>query len=184
MAPNEPTSERTLSDGVVVLDRFRLDDAQAQLAGEDEEHARRFGWYPARSTLETVRTAILGWQEQWRTGGPTRAFAVRDAHTGELMGGCEVRLRGGGLARMSYWTFPAHRGRGLASRAVCLACSYAFRELGVKRMDLHIAADNVASRGVARRAGFTEENLVPPEGEEVGEAKAPMLRYNRIAPQP
>ncbi len=32
-----------LSDGVLVLDAFTVRDVAAQLAGEDEEHARRFG---------------------------------------------------------------------------------------------------------------------------------------------
>ncbi|MBA2384151.1 MAG: hypothetical protein H0V68_05750 [Actinobacteria bacterium] len=53
-----------LSDGVVVLDAFTLDDVSAHLAGEDEEQARRFGWHPARSTEEGVRRAILRWEEE------------------------------------------------------------------------------------------------------------------------
>jgi hypothetical protein len=32
-----------------VLDQHSLADADAHLAGEDEEQARRFGWYPAVS---------------------------------------------------------------------------------------------------------------------------------------
>src|SRR6266571_3692807 len=48
-----------LTDGVVVLDGHTLDDLDAHLAGEDEEQARRLGWYPASSTPETVRTAML-----------------------------------------------------------------------------------------------------------------------------
>jgi hypothetical protein len=41
---------RRLTDGGVVLDGFALSDAAAELAGEDEEQARRVGWPPARST--------------------------------------------------------------------------------------------------------------------------------------
>jgi hypothetical protein len=65
-----------LTDGVIVLDRHRLADADAHLAGEDEEQARRFGWYPATSTPETVRRAIRRWQRQWASDGARR---VRDA---------------------------------------------------------------------------------------------------------
>ena len=43
-----------MTDGVGVLNGFTLDDAEAHLAGEDEEQARRFGWYPARLTLERL----------------------------------------------------------------------------------------------------------------------------------
>jgi hypothetical protein len=51
---------RRLTDDVIVLDRHALGDASAHLAGEDDEQARRFGWYPARLTLEGVRRAIQG----------------------------------------------------------------------------------------------------------------------------
>lgn len=51
----------------MVLDALTLGDMEAHLAGEDEEHATRFGWHPARSTDVTVRAAIRRWQEGWRT---------------------------------------------------------------------------------------------------------------------
>ena len=168
-----------LSDGVVVLDAFTLDDAAAQLAGEDEEHARRFGWHPARSTEETVRAGILRWQEAWRGDGPTRAFALRTG--GELAGGCELRLRGDGVAEVSYWVFPPHRRRGLATRGLGLAAAFAFDTLGVERLELYVQPENEASRGVARGAGFVEEGLV--RGHELTAAgeRRDMVRYARAA---
>jgi len=111
-----------LTDGVVVLDGFAPADAAAHLAGEDEEQARRFGWYPARSTPGTVGSAIERWHADWAADGPTRVFALREPRRRELAGGCEIRLRGDGLAEMSYWVFPTFRGRGYARRASELAC--------------------------------------------------------------
>ena len=166
----------TLTDGVIRLDGLTLADAAAHLAGEDEEQARRFGWYPKRSTEESVRAFIAQQAASWRSGGPIRVFATRLVATGALAGGCEIRLQGGGLAEMSYWTFPAYRGRGLARRAVQLACAYAFAELGIRRMELQVAPDNLASRGVARATGFAEvEELVPDEEARAG--SQPMVRY-------
>jgi RimJ/RimL family protein N-acetyltransferase len=167
----------TFTDQVVVLDGHSLADTASHLAGEDEEQARRFGWFPKRSTEATVRAAIERWQEQWRTGGPTRAFAVREAATGRLVGGCEVRLGERGVATMSYWVFPLFRGRGYATRAVGLVCDYAFSELAVRLIELHVAADNSASRGVARRAGFVER----PGPARQGELGAGEVLYVRTA---
>jgi RimJ/RimL family protein N-acetyltransferase len=169
-----------LSDGILVLDAFALRDVSAQLAGEDEEHARRFGWFPARSTEQTVRAAIRGWQKQWRSGGRTRGLAARDARSGELVGGCEIRLREHGIAELSYWVFPSHRGRGMASRAVRLACDYAFADLGVKRMELYIEPDNLASCGVARSAGFREEGVLRSQGVTVTGERRDMVLYSRL----
>ena len=48
VAPAKGYSTPVLTDGVVRLNGFSLRDAAAHLAGEDDEQARRFGWYPNR----------------------------------------------------------------------------------------------------------------------------------------
>jgi RimJ/RimL family protein N-acetyltransferase len=174
----------TLTDGVVFLDQHTLADVDAHWAGEDEEMARRFEWYPKRSTLDQVRAAIVGWRESWRTGGFRRTFAVRDAATRVLVGGCEVRLGENGVAQMSYWVFPPHRRRGVAVRATNLACEHAFAAWGVRRMELEIAPDNAASRGVARRAGFAEEVRSPGQPSAAEDAPSPDVLYVRRPSDP
>jgi RimJ/RimL family protein N-acetyltransferase len=170
----------TLTDGVVLLTAHTPADAEAHLAQEDEEQARRFGWYPARSTMEHVLAAFARWQEAWNMGGATRALAMREVAGGALAGGCEIRLKDEGIAHLSYYTFPDFRRRGLAARAVRLACAYAFTELGVERAELYIEPDNAASRGVARRAGFTEEGLL--RGQALfGTERRDMVLYARLA---
>jgi hypothetical protein len=51
-------------------------EVAAHVAGEDEETARRFGWWPAYSTEETVRAAYANWARNWQEDGPVRAFAA------------------------------------------------------------------------------------------------------------
>jgi RimJ/RimL family protein N-acetyltransferase len=143
-----------LSDGVVQLDALTLSDAEAHWAGEDEEQARRFGWYPRRSTLDGVRAHILACEAEWRQGGPRLAWALREAGAKLLLGGCELRLQGDGTAHMSWWVFPSYRRRGFASRAVRLATQYAFQALGVREIEALVESDNLASLGVARNTGF------------------------------
>lgn len=58
-------------------------------------------------------------------------------------------------AWVHYWTAPEHRGSGLASRACASLVTYAFSEMGVTRVELGHRADNVASRRVALKSGFT-----------------------------
>jgi RimJ/RimL family protein N-acetyltransferase len=168
-----------LTDGVIALDRHTLADAAAHLAGEDEEQARRFGWYPARSTPEGVRRVIVKWQREWATGSLTRVFAIRESETGALAGGCEVRVRDTGVGEMSYWVFPAFRGRRYASRAVILACGWAFAELGVERMEIYVEPDNAASRSTALRAGFTEEGVLRARGR-FGDERRDLVLYSRL----
>jgi RimJ/RimL family protein N-acetyltransferase len=169
----------TLTDGIVVLDAHTDTDVLAHLAGEDEEHAKRFGWFPRRSTEQTVRAAIRRWQDEWLTEGSTRALAIREAATGLLVGGCEVRVGEDGRAGMSYWVFPPFRGRGFATRAVQLFCPWTFAHLQVARIEVYVEPDNRASRGVARGAGFVEEGVLR-EYAAMNEGRRDMVLYSLL----
>ncbi|HEY0988706.1 MAG TPA: GNAT family protein [Kofleriaceae bacterium] len=150
----------TLIDGVVQLDEFVAGDVDAHLANEDDEMARRFGWWPKRSTAHNVRAAFERWAESWASGGSVRAFAVREVATATLVGSCELRLEDDQIARASYSIGPHARRRGFASRALGLVTRWAFDCLDIARVELYIEPDNTASRGVARRCGFREEGVL------------------------
>ncbi|MBP6878459.1 MAG: GNAT family N-acetyltransferase [Phenylobacterium sp.] len=155
-----------LSDDVVLLDGHVLADAEAHLAGEDAEMLLRFE-APHAPTLDQTRAAIGRWIAARLAGGPMFAYAVRDA-AGELVGGCELRLAAPDSADVSYWVFPAFRGRGYARRALTLLCQAAAKLDDVRWAEAHIDADNLASRRVAERAGFVETGVVKdqaPSGE-------------------
>lgn len=145
------------SDGVVALSRFTQRDAAAMCeADRDPEHRRRFempdGFEPSVAhSLEVVTR----WAAE-RDAGTRFVYAVRDAHSGELLGGCELAPLGAGALNLSYWTYPEARRRGAASRAVALVLPLAFGELAAVRVEAAIDADNAPSRRVAEGAGFTE----------------------------
>ncbi|HEV7557716.1 MAG TPA: GNAT family protein [Kofleriaceae bacterium] len=156
-----------------MLDAFTLADVDVHVAGEDDEMARRFGWWPKRSTSETVRAAIERWTDEWKHGGTTRVFAVRDATTLDLVGHCELRLKPERIAHASYSTLHQARRRGFASRALVLVTAWGIRELDLARIELYIEPDNIASRAVALRAGFREHETLRshlPMGDEFRDA--------------
>jgi hypothetical protein len=161
-----------LGDDAVILDGHEAGDIRARLDGEDEETARRSGWWPERSTEATVRAAFEDWATQWRSGGPTRAFAVRDRATRTLVGGCELRCGRSPPARCP--TGPALGTAGTAMPPARRACSVATRSRsgspGWRR-----GPDNYASRAVAERAGFTGHGTFTGDGGQV------LVRYTRTA---
>jgi RimJ/RimL family protein N-acetyltransferase len=155
---------------VVVLDRLRAEDRQAHLAGEDEEQARRFGWWPKRSGPEEFRAMLAADELSWGQGGPSFRFGTRVS--GELVGGCEIHLREPRLATVSYWTFPAYRGRVYAQRAVRLACDWAFDALRLDCIEAHVEDDNLSSGAVAVGAGFEPTGRLDDDGLHVLERRS------------
>jgi RimJ/RimL family protein N-acetyltransferase len=161
------------SDGII-LNAHNDSEVAAHVAGEDEETARRFGWWPAYSTEETVRAAYANWARNWQEDGPVRAFATRDPGSGALVGNCELRIGPDGTGEVSYWTHVGKRGRGYARNALALLVGYA-ASIGVTRLEAHVAPDNHASRHVAEAAGFTQaDTFTDGDGTE-------FIRYTRDA---
>jgi RimJ/RimL family protein N-acetyltransferase len=145
------------SDGVVTLSLFVPGDAPVlRGADDDPEHRRRFE-FPEDfvSSLQHSLDVIARWEHE-RISGTRFRLAARDAATATLLGGCEISPLLNGTANLSYWTYPAHRGHGVASRAVALARRWAFEELGLKRLEIVVDPDNAPSRRVALRNGFRE----------------------------
>jgi len=112
------------NDGIII-NAHNDSEVAAHLAGEDKETARRFGWWPAYSTEETVRAAYATWARNWQEDGPVRAFAARDPESGALVGNCELRIGPDGTGEVSYWTHAGKRGRDM--RATPWPCSSATR---------------------------------------------------------
>lgn len=98
------------TDGVVTLTPFVRDDAPVMCDGDrDPEHRRRFAF--PDDFVPSVRHSqeVIARWEQERIAGTRFPFAVRDAITGTLLGGCELKPQGTEAANLSFWTYPAHR---------------------------------------------------------------------------
>ena len=89
-------------------------------------------------------------------------FVIAGAADAEALGLISLRIaeRDPGLAAVGYWLRPEARGRGAATIAVRLVARWLFNELGVQRLELTTAPENVASQRVAERAGFTREGIL------------------------
>lgn len=171
----EDDEQHELEDGVVRLRPLRPEDADAWLAGEDDE-IRRWFQFPRASNRADVAGAIEAWRRSWREGGRVRHFGIWEQESGALVGGVELRDRGEGAAYVSYLVFAPHRGRGHASRAVRLAVIHAEQAMPIERLVIITDAANEASQRVALAAGFRLDGPADPlEHVELGA----MLRFVR-----
>ncbi|GIG56749.1 hypothetical protein Lfu02_11210 [Longispora fulva] len=151
----------TLDGEGVVLREWEDADLPTMVELFDESEVD--AWTPLRSPFDLdaardyldnarrARTAGNGVQLAITAGGP--------AALGEVL-----LFRAGAEGRdgeLAYAVGAGHRRRGLAGRAVRLLAGYALRDLGMPRVLLRIADDNVPSVGVARSSGFTRTDEEP-----------------------
>ena len=141
-----------LHDDVIVLTGYTDEDMPSP-AGANGATAHRYGPLARIPAPATVRDAFAHWAQECETAGSTRLFAAREQATGRLLGGCELRIRRGGSARVCYWTAAPDRGHGYATRSLVLLLHYA-SAIGIRRAEAYVAANNHASRRVAEKAGL------------------------------
>lgn len=63
-------------------------------------------------------------------------------------------------AELSYFIADKYKGHGYATRALKLLTDYALGELGMRRVYLEIAEENLPSMRVAEKGGFVKEGLM------------------------
>jgi len=82
-------------------------------------------------------------------------FAMVDRQTGEVLGVAGLNREGPDAAELHYWIRTDHAGRGLTTEACHALIDWARDELRVSRLTLWAGRENLASRRVAEKLGFT-----------------------------
>lgn len=143
-----------LTAGDLLLRPWREDDVDAYWAALESPGGRLWHGSTLQSRDDVV--ANLARRRDWSAGDHATWVVLR---AGELAGNASLHLidRDQADAEIGYWTAPAARGGGIATRAVDAACRWGFTELGLHRIQLFHAVENPASGRVAAKAGFTRE---------------------------
>ncbi|WP_328498292.1 GNAT family N-acetyltransferase [Streptomyces sp. NBC_00414] len=148
-----PAHLRLEGEGVHLREWSR-DDLDALIAVYDDPEIAR--WTPVASPFDPPAAQVyLAEAQEARAQGRKVQLAITT--DGVLPKGEVLLFRSKADERdveIAYGVGAAHRGRGLASRAVRLLSSYAERQTGARRVVLCIEEANTASAAVARAAGF------------------------------
>lgn len=65
-----------------------------------------------------------------------------------------------GITRLTCWLSHALLGKGIATRSCRAVIGHAFKEMGLNRVEIRCAVDNIRSRNIPKRLGFTEECIL------------------------
>ncbi|MFD6876700.1 MULTISPECIES: GNAT family N-acetyltransferase [unclassified Streptomyces] len=162
--PSFPDRIELTGEGLVLRD---WTEADLTAMPELFDHPDIAYWTPIVSPFddEAARTR-LDRARQLRADGTALLLAIT-VDGGAALG--EVMLkRAPEGTELGYAVGPAHRGQGLAARAVRVMAAYAFEQLDVARVILELEAENNSSVGVATRAGFRLLDVPLIKGEEKG----------------
>ena len=140
-----------------MLRPFREDDFDAALALEQDRCRGALG---AASCPQPTAPAWSAFYEACRREGespPSRdRRPVTDAYLGEMM----LALGEHRVGELGCCLAPAARGRGIATEALAALTDWAFAELGLGRVQVFVAPENVAALSLAERAGFRHEGVL------------------------
>ncbi len=157
-------SARPFSDGVISIRRIKQSDVQQlyEATYESIDDLRRWmPWchpdYTIKETIEFVRSR----SEAWDTD-EERSLVIVDHRSGDILGGCGLNRfdRDYACANLGYWVRTSAAGRGIGTAATRLLARYAFEKEHLHRVEILVAAGNLASQRVAEKAGATREGVL------------------------
>jgi len=144
-----------MTDGVVKLRRFTIDDAHdVYEACQDPEISR----WTATVPWPYPKEAATGWIEShdalW-SGGLHAPFAVVAARDDRFLGSISIHLKPElQHAVAGYWIAADARNAGAATRGLALAVAWTKSHAEVPCIELKTVVGNVASERVAQKCGF------------------------------
>jgi RimJ/RimL family protein N-acetyltransferase/DNA-binding CsgD family transcriptional regulator len=147
-----PETPPILSDGRVTLRPPASTDAHDILEGCQDPEIIRWTTVPSPYDLSDARTFLndrLTPTQWWRN--PTWVITEAD---NRWIGTVDLRPDGQGAAEIGYMIAPGHRGRGIGTAAIRLACTWALQQWGLQVITWQALVGNLASRALAQRVGF------------------------------
>ncbi|GAA1786378.1 GNAT family protein [Luedemannella flava] len=131
------------------------------LVANQERLSRWEPWACAPLTLPDTTSFLTGSARRWAEGHELPlAIVVRSIAGWELVGSCGLWLDDSRTsATIGYWIDAWYEGRGLVTRSARALLFQAFGAYRLARVEISTVAENVRSRAVAERLGFTYEGV-------------------------
>lgn len=171
------------------LTPLSLDDAAAFFAIQSDPAVMRYWNHAPWTAIGQARNAIA-LARQALAEGSRLTLGVRARDTGALLGTCLLFAidTGSGRAEVGYNLASTAQGHGYMNEALDRLVTYAFEELGLRRLEAEIDPRNRPSAKVLERLGFRQEGLLRErwsvDGEISDSALYGLLARDRTAPTP
>ena len=149
-------------------------DKEIQLTPVQESYAREYVelakknydylakwlvWPPFTKTEKDFSDFISRCKRDYENGD---AITFGVIYSGNLIGNIAYKNINTELKKVEigYWIVENHQGKGIISRACTRLVEYAFTNLGMNKVEMCVATDNLPSRTVCERLGMTMEGTI------------------------
>jgi ribosomal-protein-serine acetyltransferase len=124
------------------------------------EHLHEWtNWVNEKTSVETIREFYKSCPKSLKNDNPL--FGLVIFYKGKIVGGTgfhEIN-RSDKSAETGYWLAKEVNGRGIVTKSVKRIIDYAFEEMGMNRIVIKCAPDNLKSRAIPEKLGFTQEGI-------------------------
>lgn len=156
-----PPLDILLTHGNLELRCWQHDDEEDLFAAARESAGsvgRWLAWCHAGYTREHAQAWIAHCRDGWQAQNHY-AFAIRKSATGELLGGVGLSRinRLGRSGNLGYWVRSTRQRQGSMRTAARLVVEFGFDRLGLTRIEILVALENLASRRIAESLGALQE---------------------------
>jgi ribosomal-protein-serine acetyltransferase len=115
-------------------------------------------WAETMTTVDATRAFIEDALQQFARGEGAHLGIWVD---GEFSGGmgCRAIDWRNRSTSVGYWLDASRQGRGIITRCCAVFVDHLFRTIGVNRIEIRCATDNLRSAAIPRRLGFVQEGV-------------------------
>lgn len=164
-----------LAAGGVALRRWESDDLPLVRSACRDAELVSGTTLPVPFTTEDGLAFI---DRQWRRAetGEGISLAIEDRLARSAVGCTTLILRRPGVGDLGYWLIREARGRGIGRATVEILVPWVFRQMDVEAIEAFVRPDNVGSRRILDRCGFTP---IGSRRHRVGRVDEELLVYRR-----
>ena len=149
-----------LTTPAVTLREIRMSDAPTLHRVARYPDVARFMW-PAPAELDGFRK-FIEWAWAERAAGKYVGFVIAPRGAAEPAGLFELRQMQPGFfrAELGFFIDPSYWGTGVFTEAAQLVLDFAFRVVGIHRIEARATVDNIRSNRVLRKLGAKQEGIL------------------------
>ncbi len=156
--------EVELIEGPILIRTLRPEDVGPLYEAVRESIAEVspwLSWCHENYSIEETKEFVISRQTASQ-GDEWYSFGIFEQDGGRFLGGVGINFinRVHQMANLGYWVRTSTAGRGVATSATRLAARFGFERLGLERIEIVAAVDNIPSQRVAEKAGAVREGVL------------------------